>query len=304
MKKAKLNLLSWAFLSMSLLMATSCDEEDDAAPVAPPTAAFTSITGEAVEDWQVATFTNVSSGSVSWAWSYGDDATSVEFEEAHTYAVAGEYDVTLVATNSEGVTNSVTQTVIITEVEEEPEYDHVDPITPTSDFYNTFNGDAMALEPTEGDAGVLIGETDPAGSELTVGRYQRGTAQYSDLKFQQSANIVTSNYSHMRIDIYFPSQNLSPYGESGDGELYQRVDIFIANLDFGNFWEDWTLFRDEDQQDKNTWLRYEFDLAADGNSDATARTDLNLVGLKLGGENFTTDAEFFIRNFEFYSAAE
>ena len=42
---------------------------------------------------------------VSWAWDFGDGASSAEQNPSHTYAQSGSYDVTLVVTDSEGRTD-------------------------------------------------------------------------------------------------------------------------------------------------------------------------------------------------------
>ena len=67
------------------------------------------------------TFTNTSTDSnndiVSWAWDFGDGASSTDANPLHTYAEAGSYEVTLTATDSEGQTDTFTQTVVVSDVE-------------------------------------------------------------------------------------------------------------------------------------------------------------------------------------------
>ncbi|MBB1332013.1 MULTISPECIES: S8 family serine peptidase [unclassified Pseudoalteromonas] len=52
-----------------------------------------------------------------WSWDFGDGATSTDASPAHTYAQAGNYDVSLTVTDSEGNTDTTTQTVVVSDVE-------------------------------------------------------------------------------------------------------------------------------------------------------------------------------------------
>jgi gliding motility-associated-like protein len=47
-------------------------------------------------------FTNLSTGAVLYAWSFGDGGTSSIFSPTHTYSVAGEYQSTLIVTSNKG----------------------------------------------------------------------------------------------------------------------------------------------------------------------------------------------------------
>ncbi len=75
--------------------------------IAVPTAGFTfAVNGS------TANFTNSSSNAASYAWNFGDGATSTATNPSHTYAGDGTYTVTLNATNACGTVTS-TQTVVI-----------------------------------------------------------------------------------------------------------------------------------------------------------------------------------------------
>jgi len=45
---------------------------------------------------------NLSSGAVQYNWKFGDGGTSIEFSPQHTYANAGEYQITLICTSNRG----------------------------------------------------------------------------------------------------------------------------------------------------------------------------------------------------------
>ena len=48
------------------------------------------------------TFNNVSSGAVSYVWSFGDGNTSTSIAPTHTYSTLGTYTIKLVTTNISG----------------------------------------------------------------------------------------------------------------------------------------------------------------------------------------------------------
>jgi subtilisin family serine protease len=62
------------------------------------------------------TFRDTSSGSpTTWAWDFGDGTTSAEQHPSHAFSAAGDYRVTLTATNDMG-SSTATQTVTVTEI--------------------------------------------------------------------------------------------------------------------------------------------------------------------------------------------
>lgn len=61
-------------------------------------------------------FTNAStiaSGSMTYAWSFGDGNTSTLTSPSHTYAAAGSYTITLVATSAAGCSNTISKSVTV-----------------------------------------------------------------------------------------------------------------------------------------------------------------------------------------------
>lgn len=70
-----------------------------------------------VKDYMTITFTNTTTHGQSYVWDFGDGETSDEENPVHTYAVAGDYAVTLSVTGVEGaIPASVSQTVSASEV--------------------------------------------------------------------------------------------------------------------------------------------------------------------------------------------
>lgn len=66
-------------------------------------------------------FTDTSTGNpTSWAWDFGNGQTSAEQDPIHTYAAAGNYTITLTASNG-GSTQSAQQTITVNEPPQLPE---------------------------------------------------------------------------------------------------------------------------------------------------------------------------------------
>ncbi|MCX2493696.1 PKD domain-containing protein [Pedobacter sp. PF22-3] len=85
--------------------------------VAPPVATFTVSPGNeiSVPNYTFG-FTDISAGSVSWEWSFGDGAKSTLQNPNHTYANEGTYNVTLKVLNKEGCSSTTFQFVKIISV--------------------------------------------------------------------------------------------------------------------------------------------------------------------------------------------
>ncbi|MCE7699794.1 MAG: PKD domain-containing protein, partial [Methanobacterium paludis] len=77
-----------------------------------PVAGFSANTTNGSAPLTVA-FTDASSNSpTSWSWDFGDGSTSSSENPTHTYTTAGNYTVTLTATNSAG-NSTVTQNIVV-----------------------------------------------------------------------------------------------------------------------------------------------------------------------------------------------
>jgi hypothetical protein len=172
------------------------------------------------------------------------------------------------------------------------------------EMYNTFAStnpaDVKYLIPTESDVVVTAGVEDPDDASATpVGRYQRGTAQFADLKFQQEFNIQFDNFTTVSIDVYVPSTNT--YSAEG---LTKTIMIWIADASTTQeFWNSWVMYIvPDDEVVMDEWVTYTFDLdqPSEGSTGHPLnRTDLDLIGLTIGGSGHTVDGVFYIRNFKF-----
>lgn len=189
-------------------------------------------------------------------------------------------------------------------VEEQDEEEDLPPYAP-EEFFNTFAStgeeDVQYLFPTEDESEVTItpGVDDPADPDgVKVGEYQRGTNLFADLKFMMDFNIQFDNFSTVSIDVYLPSDNDYSNG------LDQSVQIWIADIHTTqNFWESWVQFVEPgDELPLDEWVTLTYDLAEPSEGSAGTpleRTDLDTVGLTIGGSNHDQDATFYIRNLIF-----
>lgn len=75
--------------------------------VSPPISANFSF-DNAVVSWSnaVVNFQDLSSGSTSWEWHFGDGQTSTDQNPSHTYQVADTFDVTLIVWNDDGCSDT------------------------------------------------------------------------------------------------------------------------------------------------------------------------------------------------------
>lgn len=96
---------------LAITLAFVACKKDKALP--DPVAAFSySVSGNYVP--VTVTFTSTSQNATSLLWNFGDGVTVTTQSPQHTYASAGQYTITLVATNGDGKTNTVTQYLTVT----------------------------------------------------------------------------------------------------------------------------------------------------------------------------------------------
>lgn len=60
-------------------------------------------------DEEVTNFTNLTTGAASYEWDFGDDFTSTQTSPSHLYQAPGDYTVSMIATNSAGCSDTLTQ---------------------------------------------------------------------------------------------------------------------------------------------------------------------------------------------------
>ena len=70
--------------------------------VGQPSADFSSSVRSSCLDNNSYSFSNLSTGAVSYLWDFGDGTTSTQSNPTHSYAMSGVFTVTLIATNSFG----------------------------------------------------------------------------------------------------------------------------------------------------------------------------------------------------------
>ncbi|MCX6209261.1 MAG: PKD domain-containing protein, partial [Bacteroidetes bacterium] len=78
-----------------------------------PTSSFSIIGATQCVNNNSYSFTNSSINATSYLWSFGDGATSSLELPTHSYTVAGNYTVTLVATNTSGCSSTSTSTITV-----------------------------------------------------------------------------------------------------------------------------------------------------------------------------------------------
>jgi hypothetical protein len=90
-------------------------------------------------------FENLSSGAVSYAWTFGDGTGSTLYSPSHTYRDTGSYQVVLWVTNTYGCTDSIAKTVRV-----DPEF--------TFWLPNTFTPNDDGVNETFGVSGISIAD--------------------------------------------------------------------------------------------------------------------------------------------------
>ena len=110
------------FLQVFLLIATfaffalaSCSKDDDE-PAADPIASFQYEISD--DNPLEVIFMNFSQNAESYSWDFGDTNTSTEENPTHVYDEFGTYEVTLTATNADGVSRDFSETIEVQDPDE------------------------------------------------------------------------------------------------------------------------------------------------------------------------------------------
>ena len=139
----------------------------------PPTAAFTAAP-TTITAGSAVTFTDTSTDVLSWAWSFGDGATSVDENPVHTYATAGLYTVRLIASNDCG-----SDTLIVADQVT------VNPPAPVAGF---------TIDPADGCAPLDVTFTDASTGDITGWQWDFGDIGTDTAPSPNHQYTVAGNY--------------------------------------------------------------------------------------------------------------
>ena len=163
--------------------------------------------------------------------------------------------------------------------------------------YNLFSStdatDEVGLTYNAGSTSIVTpGTADPAGGSTAVALYVRSENQYADSQFDFGGDQSLANFTTISMDVYFPSSN-----DYAGTTLNQEVVFYLADRQYGNFWEDWEVHTDGVTEGRTTdqWITITVNL----NDDAKTRTNLDFLLIKIGGDNHTADGTFYVRNLKF-----
>jgi PKD repeat protein len=126
-------------------------DKDGDGPSTAPTAAYTQSCTSLSCTFDSSTSTAGTGTITARSWSFGDGTTSTDANPVHAFPATGTYQVALTVTSSKGLTNTVTKSVQVTRVNQNP----------TADFTVACNQLACSFN--------AAGSTDPDG---TVASYQ------------------------------------------------------------------------------------------------------------------------------------
>jgi PKD repeat protein len=167
-------------------------------PSEPPVANFNGSPTNGVSPVTV-NFTDTSTGSpTSWAWTFGDGATSTAQNPSHVYAVAGTYSVTLKATNALG-SDTITKTDYITVTPPPPDFSiSVSPAKQTIHRGGSTSY-TIAVAPSNGFTGQVTlsvsGQPPGAVTSVSPNPLDASTATSSTLLVSTSATMKQGSYT-------------------------------------------------------------------------------------------------------------
>src|SRR5437867_1781108 len=167
-------------------------------PPQPPVASFSGSPTSGTAPLAVA-FTDTSTGQpTSWAWTFGDGGTSTAQSPTQIYTAAGNYSVTLTATNTMG-SNSLTKTNYITVTPPPPDFT----ITVSPAKHTISRGGStsytVTITPRNGFAAQVAlsvsGQPSGASSSFSVNPVNGSTTASSTLFVQTSSTTNRGNYT-------------------------------------------------------------------------------------------------------------
>ncbi len=160
-------------------------------------------TPDTVAGGEFISFINLSTGGNSWYWNFGDGGNSVDSFPYHQYNMAGIYTVTQRVSNSLGCVDSITKTVVVTELINIPNV-----FTPNGDGVNdVFHIEGASLKIYSIDiynrwGQVVFSSTDP--NIDWTGRSNSGTEEangtyYYILKATSYSNTVYDRRGYVQL---------------------------------------------------------------------------------------------------------
>lgn len=159
------------------------------APNTPPTAGY----NYSADDREI-TFTDISTdadGTVdSWDWDFGDgEPNSTLQNPVHTYAVNGDYDVTLTVTDDDGDTGQITKSVSATDVN----------TIPVADFTYSINGTIVTFTDQSTDVDGSVVQWDWDFGDTNTDNVQNPVYDYGTTGVFTVDLIVTDNEAGVSI---------------------------------------------------------------------------------------------------------
>lgn len=208
------------------------------------------------------TFENTSSGASTFAWDFGDGATSTEENPVHTYAAEGTYSVTLTASDAGGSSQSITKDVTVssttlTDPAPTPTEPAANVISVYSDAYTNIDG--VNINPNWGQATVTT-EQEVATGDMVV---KMEGLNYQGIDF--AANIQdVSGKTTVHVDIWTASSETFNFFLISDGA--QETPYSITST--GGQWDSYDIPLSEysDVVDLTKIIQFKFD---DGGSGAS-----------------------------------
>ena len=190
-------------------------------------------------------FSDYSKMATSWAWDFGDGATSTDRNPTHIFATVGKHTVKLTATNEIGSNEKV-----------ETDYINVTPLAIltgggllkngnmeakgswTEDFLNTGAGNnpvatwnATENHPNAGQGGYLLVEGPAAGGGVQYAAYQKvHLSRDSVYSFDGAFRDLSANLKNFWTEVYIgnqPAGNGADYG-NGEGRMIAKFDAWNA----------------------------------------------------------------------------
>jgi len=242
-------------LILGVFIISSC-EKDDPDP--------TPITGEALFTYEIdgynVTFTNTStvSGTVTYAWDFGDGETATEKSPVHTYTSKEEYTVGLTVKDEQGGTHPVTTKIKV---------DKSTPVKLDDDSFDDWNNI------TEG---FTIG--DNAGSIKSF-KYDFDSENIY-FYFKQEKDNTDAAIFDMLIDIDPDATTGYPYGlwtKFGGGELLVENSFSANREENEDYWLDFATYHPENGTEWDDIWVYDEGNTADAQIDGAYKVNGNIV---------------------------